>query len=191
MKAASGVIHSEMPQQTDGMMRGFQLWINLPAKEKMSEPGYQEFPPEVIPVVKTEDQQVKVLVGSYQGQQGPVKDPYTHVQYFDVTVNAGNTFIHDLDASLQGFVYVFEGDARIGNTELPQHSFAVLGDGNTLEVSTGNNEARFILVAGQPLNESIVQYGPFVMTTQEDIQQAFIDYREGKLVREKASFVTA
>ncbi|WP_455201926.1 pirin family protein [Kaarinaea lacus] len=191
MKAASGVIHSEMPQQTAGMMRGFQLWVNLPAKEKMSEPGYQEFPPEVIPVVKTEDRQVKVLVGNYQGQQGPVNDPFTHVQYFDITLNAGKTFIHDLDVKLQGFVYVFEGDALIGNTALPNHSFALLGEGNSLEVTAGSNNARFILVAGQPLNEPIVQYGPFVMTTQEDIQQAFIDYREGKLVREKASFVTA
>ena len=191
MKAASGVIHSEMPQQTAGMMRGFQLWINLPAKEKMSEPGYQEFQPEMIPVVDTDDYRVKVLVGDFQGQPGPVKDPHTHVQYLDVTVKAGKTFVHDLDASLQGFVYIFEGDAKLGDTELPQHSFAVLGDGNNLEVIAGSSDARFIVVAGQPLNEPIVQYGPFVMTTQEEIQQAFIDYREGKLVREKASFVTA
>jgi len=191
MKAASGVIHSEMPQQTEGMMRGFQLWINLPAKEKMGEPAYQEFQPEAIPVIETDDYRVKVLVGDYKGQQGPVNDPYTHVQYLDVTVKADKTFAHDLDASLQGFVYVFEGDARVGSTELPKHSFAVLGDGSRLEISAGNNDVRFILVAGQPLNEPIVQYGPFVMTSQEDIQQAFIDYREGKLVRNKANFVTA
>lgn len=191
MKAASGVIHSEMPQQTAGMMRGFQLWINLPATEKMSEPAYQEFPPEAMPVIETDDYRVKVLVGDYQGQLGPVNDAYTHVQYLDVTIKAGKTFVHGLDARLQGFVYVFEGDARIGETELPQHSFAVLGDGSTLEMSAVTNDARFILVAGQPLNEPIVQYGPFVMSSQEDIQQAFVDYREGKLVREKASFVTA
>lgn len=191
MKAASGVIHSEMPQQTAGMMRGFQLWINLPASEKMSEPAYQEFPPEVMPVIETDDYRVKVLVGDYQGQLGPVKDSYTQVQYLDVTIKAGKTFVHDLDARLQGFVYVFEGDAQIVDTELPQHSFAVLGDGNTLEMSAASKDARFILVAGQPLNEPIVQYGPFVMSSQEDIQQAFVDYREGKLVREKASFVTA
>ena len=191
MKAASGVIHSEMPQQSNGMMRGFQLWINLPAKEKMSEPGYQEFPAQVMPVIETDDYRVKVLVGDYQGQQGPVKDPYTHVQYLDVTVKAGKIFMHDLDERLQGFIYVFEGNARIGDTNLPQHSFAVLGDGSTLELNAGSNDARFILVAGLPLNEPIVQYGPFVMTTQEDIQQAFVDYREGKLVRDKASFVSA
>jgi redox-sensitive bicupin YhaK (pirin superfamily) len=190
MKAASGVIHSEMPQQSEGMMRGFQLWVNLPANEKMSAPAYQEFPSDAMPVIDSDEHRVKVLVGEFQGQRGPVNDPYTGVQYFDVTLKAGKTFTHDLDARLQAFVYVFEGDAKIGDTELPQHTFTVLGDGNTLEINAGNNDARFILVAGQPLNEPIVQYGPFVMTTQEDIQQAFIDYREGTLVRDKASFVT-
>lgn len=191
MKAASGVIHSEMPQQSEGMMRGFQLWINLPASEKMSEPAYQEFPSEAMPVIESDGQRVKVLVGEFQGQRGPVNDPYTRVQYFDVTLKAGKTFSHDVDARLQAFIYVFEGDAKIGDTLLPQHTFVVLGDGDSLDICASNNDSRFILVAGQPLNEPIVQYGPFVMTTQEDIQQAFIDYREGTLVRDKASFVTA
>jgi redox-sensitive bicupin YhaK (pirin superfamily) len=191
MKAASGVIHSEMPQQTAGMMRGFQLWINLPASAKMSEPAYQEFSPEAFPVVKDAQARVKILIGEYRGQQGPISDPYTDVQYLDISVNANAGFSHPLHEALQGFVYVFEGDARIGETALPQHSFAVLGEGDSVQLVAGEKGARFILVAGRPLHEPIVQYGPFVMNSPEEIQQAFIDYREGKLVREKAAFHTA
>ncbi len=190
MKAASGVIHSEMPQQTNGLMRGFQLWINLPAREKMSAPEYQEFSPEAIPEVENDDATVRILIGEYSGQQGRVKDPITHVQYLDVTLHAGKTFSYPLEADLRGFVYVFEGDATMGDGSLPTHSFAVLGEGDTVELIAGAAGARFILVAGRPINEPIVQYGPFVMNTREEIEKAFFDYREGKLVRDKASFIT-
>jgi hypothetical protein len=191
MKASSGVIHSEMPQQTNGLMRGFQLWINLPRNEKMSEPGYQEFSPEVFPVIENGNTQVKILVGEYQGQQGPIKDPNTNVQYLDVTLSAGAEFVHSLSAELHGFVYVFEGSASMGASHLSQHSISVLGDGDEVRISAGEQGTRFILVAGKPLNEPIVQYGPFVMNTQEEIHQAFQDYREGKLVQDKATFVSA
>ncbi|WP_455222453.1 pirin family protein [Kaarinaea lacus] len=191
MKAASGVIHSEMPQQIEGMMRGFQLWINLPASVKMSEPEYQEYAPDAFPVVEDDNVRVKVLIGAYGEQQGPINDPYTGVQYFDVTIKPNASFNHSLNEELKGFVYVFEGNAEIEHTTLPQHTFAVLEDGDELKITAGTSGARLILVAGQPLNEPIVQYGPFVMTTPEEIQQAFIDYREGKLVREKAAFHSA
>ena len=191
MKAASGVIHSEMPQQTAGLMRGFQLWINLPASQKMSAPGYQEFRPEAIPVQKTADSTIKVLIGEYGGVKGPVDDPYTQVQYFDVELAAGKTFHHALPNELQGFIYVFDGNATMAGTELPQHTFAVLGVGDTLEVSAADTGARFILVAGKPIGEAIVQYGPFVMNSQQEIQQAFADFRDGTLVRDKASFIHA
>ena len=190
MKAASGVIHSEMPQQTNGLMRGFQLWINLPHDQKMSEPAYQEYTPEVFPVVETDTAKVKILVGDYQEQQSPIKDPYTNVQYFDVSLSAHAEFLHTLGNELQGFVYVFEGSASTGNTLLPQHSMSVLGEGDQVKVTAGEEGARFILVAGQPLNEPVVQYGPFVMSTPEEIHQAFQDYREGKLVQGKASFIS-
>ncbi|WP_455210150.1 pirin family protein [Kaarinaea lacus] len=191
MKAASGVIHSEMPQQTNGLMRGFQLWINLPAKEKMSAPGYQEFSPEAIPVIENNDAAVRVLIGEYQGQHGRVDDPHTGVQYLDVVLHADKTFTQTIDSDLRGFLYVFEGDATIAGTALPTHSFAVLGEGDTVQVTAGSKGARFILVAGRPINEPIVQYGPFVMNTREEIEQAFLDYRDGELVRDKASFVSA
>jgi hypothetical protein len=191
MKAASGVIHSEMPQQTNGLMRGFQLWINLPANKKMSTPGYQEFAPEAIPVIETDDATVKVLIGDYAGQRGRVDDPHTNVQYLDVALRGGKTFTQTVASDLRGFLYVFEGDATMAGTALPTHSFAVLGDGDAVQITAGLKGARFVLVAGRPINEPIVQYGPFVMNSREEIERAFVDYREGKLVRDKASFISA
>ncbi|WP_455203909.1 pirin family protein [Kaarinaea lacus] len=191
MKAASGVIHSEMPQQSDGLMRGFQLWINLPATKKMSDPEYQEFRPEAIPVHTDNGIQVKLLSGSYGGISGPITDPNTNVQYFDVQLQPQQVFQHNLTADLQGFVYVFEGDAQLQSQQLPKHTFAVLDDGDTLEIKAGDNGARFIMVAGKPIGEPIAQYGPFVMNTSEEIHQAFADFRDGRLVQRKANFISA
>jgi len=191
MKAASGVIHSEMPQQTAGLMRGFQLWINLPAKEKMSEPAYQEFSSNAIPEYTGEGQRVRVLCGEYQGVRGPIDDPFTQVQYFDVALDAGKTFKHVLPAGLQMFIYIFEGDSMLSEAALPQHTFAVLAGGDEVDVTAGREGARFILVAGKPIGEPIMQYGPFVMNTTDEIHQAMADYRDGKLVQKKAAFITA
>jgi redox-sensitive bicupin YhaK (pirin superfamily) len=188
MKAASGVIHSEMPQQTEGLMRGFQLWINLPASVKMSAPAYQEFSPAAIPEHSGDGARVKVLSGEYGDVRGPIEDPHTDVQYLDVRLDAGTTFVHPVDAGLQAFVYVFEGTATLEGTPLPQHTFAVLGDGETLRMTSGDQGARFILVAGRPLGEPIEQYGPFVMNTQAEIHQAMADYQAGNLVQQKAAF---
>ena len=191
MKAASGVIHSEMPQQTAGLMRGFQLWINLPASEKMTTPAYQEYSPAAIPQYNTEGLTVKVLSGEYLQTSGPIDDPHTEVQYFDVTLETAHTFIHRLANDIQSFIYVFEGDAIIEGTTLPQHTFAVLSAGEDILVAAGHAGARFILVAGKPIGEPIVQYGPFVMNTETEIQQALTEYRDGKLVQHKAAFKTA
>lgn len=187
MKAASGVIHSEMPQQTAGLMRGFQLWINLPAREKMSAPDYQEFSPSAIPAHSGDGAQVKVLSGAYRDIRGPIEDPHTDVQYLDVTLDAGTVFSHPVDTGLQAFVYVFEGSATLEGTPLPRHTFAVLADGDTIRIAAGDEGARFILVAGKPIGESIEQYGPFVMNTQAELHQAMADYQAGKLVQHKAA----
>ncbi len=187
MKAASGVIHSEMPQQSNGLMRGFQLWVNLPAAEKMSEPGYQEFSPEAIPEVAGNGMQVRLLAGEYGGQTGPIADPHTRVQYLDVRLAAGIGFDHALDPAATAFVYVFEGSASVAGTVLPRHSLAVLGAGDAVELTADAEGARFILVAGRPLGEPIVQYGPFVMSSRQEIEQAMRDYRDGRLVQSKAS----
>ncbi len=186
MKAASGVIHSEMPQQRNGLMRGFQLWINLPAQEKMSDPGYQEFSPQVIPEVQGSGLRVRVLSGKYGGKTGPISDPHTQVLYLDVSLAAKQVFTQTLDAALSAFVYVFEGEAVLGDTPLPQHGLALLGPGDSVTITAGEQGARFILVAGRPLHEPIVQYGPFVMTSRADIERAMQDYQQGQLVRKKA-----
>jgi len=187
MKAASGIIHSEMPQQTNGLMRGFQLWINLPAKDKMSDPAYQEFSPERIPEVQQDGARVKLLMGEFGGQSGPIKDEQTQVQYLDVRLEAGHSFAHVLNPEHTAFVYVFEGDAMLAGQALPQHSLAVLGPGDQVEVAAGSAGARFILVSGKPVKEPIVQYGPFVMNTREEIDQAMRDYRDNALVKKKAA----
>ncbi len=189
MKAASGVLHSEIPQQKEGRMRGFQLWINLPAALKMSEPEYQEVAPETIPEIETDAARIRVLAGEHGGQAGPVSDPNTRIEYLDVTVAAGGRLEHASPPEHAAFLYVFEGDARLGDQELPQHHLAVLGEGSRVSVQAGEAGARFLLVAGRPLGEPIVQRGPFVMSTEEEIEQAMHDFREGRLVRRKAEVV--
>lgn len=186
MTAGRGIIHSEMPQQKAGRMRGFQLWINLPAGEKLSAPAYQEFSAEAFPVYREAGMQVKVLSGEYAGLRGPVEDPHTQVQYLDVTLAAGRRFEHELTGTLNAFVYVFEGTAEQAGTHLPRHTLAVPGKGETLTLEAGSDGARFILVAGRPIGEPIAQYGPFVMNTQEEIHQAMRDYRDGRLVQQRA-----
>jgi hypothetical protein len=186
MKAASGVIHSEMPQQSEGRMRGFQLWINLPAAEKMSAPAYQEFPAEAIPEVAEGDVRVRVLVGEHAGVRGVIDDPHTEVLYLDVSLAPGAQFEHALATSHNAFVYVFEGNAQVADTALATHTLALLGGGDAVAMQAGTNGARFILVAGKPLHEPIVQYGPFVMNSREEIEQAMADYRAGRLVRAAA-----
>ena len=191
MKAGSGVIHSEMPKQINGLMRGFQLWINLPAKAKMSEPTYQEFAPEAFPVYEAQGQKVKVLLGELHDVVGPIKDPYTDVIYFDVELNQGYDFEYDIPIDMTSFVYLFEGDAQIAGTDIKSHSFVMLGEGNQVSVRATSEKARFILVAGRPIGEPIVQHGPFVMNTQDEIHQAMADYRDGKLVQQKAEMMSA
>lgn len=190
MKAASGVIHSEMPQQTGGLMRGFQLWINLPAKEKMSDPEYQDFGPDKIPVVEADGRKVKVIAGRYGDSRGPIHDPNTDALYLDVTLKPGATLSQPIPSEFSAFVYVFEGEAKIGETNLPMHSLTVLADGDSVDIRAGADGARFILVAGRPLKEPIVQYGPFVMTNREDIEHAVNDYNNNRLVQKRAQTVS-
>lgn len=182
MKAARGVIHSEMPAQTDGLMRGFQLWINLPATEKMSDPAYQEFDAGAIPQVDDAGVVVRVLSGDYAGRQGPIDDPHTQLRYLDVQLPAGRSFRPSVEAGLSAFLYVFEGDIRAGAIPVPTHALGVFGNGPPVDVTAGSAGARFILVAGRPLGEPIMQYGPFVMTSREEIERALTDYRDGRLV---------
>lgn len=189
MKAAGGVIHSEMPQQTAGLMRGFQLWINLPASEKMTAPVYQEFSADAFPVHAGAGIEVKVLSGEYAGLRGPIEDPHTQVRYLDVRLQPGQGFEHELPADLNAFVHLFEGEAEVAGTCLRAHSLAVLGAGERVSVTAGETGARLILVAGRPIGEPIAQYGPFVMNSQDEIHQAMRDYRDGRLVQQRADVI--
>lgn len=184
MTAGRGIVHSEMPEQEDGLMWGFQLWVNLPARDKMCDPRYQEFPPESIPVVRPVDGiEVKLIAGDLLGQRGPVQGIATAPVYWDIALAANTRYAVDAPASHQAFLYIFQGDVVVGpNGEhrVPTGQMAVLGSGNTIDLLAGPQGGRLLLIAGQPLREPVARYGPFVMNTPAEIQQAFVDYREGR-----------
>jgi redox-sensitive bicupin YhaK (pirin superfamily) len=190
MTAAHGIIHSEMPQQSEGRMRGFQLWINLPSREKMKPAGYRDIPAAEIPVAPLSGGgQVKVIAGRFGDAAGPVNGGgdqlSTDPLYLDVHLPAGAEFSAPLSAGHNAFVYAYEGSAGIGPDgaakPLPHRAAGVLSDGDGVRVSAGAEGVRFLLLAARPLREPVVQYGPFVMNTREEIEQALADYRDGKL----------
>ena len=190
MTAGRGLVHSEMPEQQEGRMRGFQLWLNLPARDKMTAPRYQEFGPERIPTATpAEGVRVKVIAGRVAGIAGPILQPATDPTYLDLAIRPGAQFVQSLPSDYAAFVYVFEGSVRVGadpGTKAVQaHELAVLGEGEEIRltgVSAGadGETARAILVAGRPLREPVAKYGPFVMNTREELQQAFVDFQSGK-----------
>jgi redox-sensitive bicupin YhaK (pirin superfamily) len=188
MTAGRGIVHSEMPQQERGRMRGFQLWINLPAREKMKPAGYRDIQPEEIPAVRlTGGGQAKVIAGTLEhggkAIPGPIEGLSTEALYLDVELPAGAAFSQPIPPAHNAFVYPFEGSVTIGGRPLAAHSAGVLGAGERLEVTAGAQGARFLLLAGRPLGEPVVQYGPFVMNTREEIDQAIRDYQSGELTR--------
>jgi redox-sensitive bicupin YhaK (pirin superfamily) len=182
MTAGRGLVHSEMPEQEDGLMRGFQLWINLPAKDKMCEPRYQEYAPERIPVAKpAAGVSVKVIAGEVAGIKGPIGGVATDPTYLDIALQKGATFSHRLPNDYNAFAYVFEGASMIGVKEVEKSPLAVLSQGDGFTVTADDQPARLILVAGKPLREPVAKYGPFVMNTPEEIHQAIADYQAGRL----------
>jgi len=188
MSAGRGVIHSEMPEQTEGRMRGFQLWINLPAYAKMKPPTYQEIPSVLIPEFsEVTGRLVRIIAGrfEYDGclKHGPINALATDPYFFDVYLPAGETFSVALPLLHNSCVYVYEGEAMIGDERrsLVHRSAAVLTEGNAVDIMASKNGARFLILAGRPLNEPIVQHGPFVMCTREEIEEAISDYQFGRL----------
>ncbi|NBW82291.1 pirin family protein, partial [bacterium] len=151
-----------------------------------SRPEYQEFTPEAIPEVKSDGMLVRVLAGTFLGVSGAVEDPNTQVCYLDIGLQPNKALTTPVPADHSGFVYVFEGTLHIGETHLPTHSLALLGAGDSLSMTAGKEGARLVLVTGRPLNEPIVQYGPFVMNTLQEIEQAFSDFHSGKFANIKA-----
>jgi len=184
MTAGRGVIHSEIPQQEEGVMEGFQLWLNLHSSEKMNAPWYRDFQSEQLPKLRTpEGVDVTVIAGVSHGVQGAVTREITQPLYLDVHMPSGSRFEQALPADHNAFLYVYRGEVRIAGQAVPVQRMAILAnaaqaDGVVIEASA---DARLILVSGRPLNEPIVQYGPFVMNTQQEIYQALADFRDGRL----------
>lgn len=184
MTAARGIIHSEMPKQQDGLLRGVQLWVNLPARLKMSAPGYREFAADAIPAERREGARVRVVAGqTATGVAGPVQGVVTDPLFLDVQVNPDRRFAETLPAGHRAILYVVEGDVTVaGQSPVVARQLAVLGAGDRLSASAGPEGARFLLVAALPLNEPVARGGPFVMNTREEIKRAFDDYQAGRLL---------
>ena len=180
MTAGRGIVHSEMPEQQEGRMRGFQLWLNLPARDKMTEPKYQEFGPDRIPIAApAPGVSVKVIAGEVGAVKGPIEQPATDPTYLDVALNVGAQYSHVLPEQHSAFMYVFEGAVRVGDSVINAGQLAVLGEGAEIRLS-GEKESRAILVAGRPLKEPVARYGPFVMNSREQLIQAVEDFQNGK-----------
>ncbi len=187
MTAGRGIIHSEMPRQKDGLLWGFQLWVNLPARLKMTAPRYQDIPPGRIPEVTLADGvRVRVLAGEAGGARGPVEGIATDPLYLDVSLAPGARLAIDVPAGHSAFAYVYEGRAAIGPTagakDVAAGQLAVLGDGTRLAAHAKDAAARLLLLAARPLNEPIARYGPFVMNTREEIARTVQDYQRGALL---------
>ena len=191
MTAGRGIIHSEMPQQESGRMRGFQLWINLPAAEKMKPAAYRDIRPDEIPTAALAGGgEVRVIAGSIvvDGREvaGPVQGLSTEALYIDVHLPAGGRFAQVVAAGHSAFVYAYEGNLTIGPADDPRvlsaQDAGVLSAGERVEIHAGDGPARFLLLAARPLGEPVAQHGPFVMNTREEIEQAIADYRSNRLV---------
>ena len=182
MTAGRGVAHSEMPEQTDGLMEGFQLWLNLPAKDKMTESWYRDIPDGEVPRFETADGvTVKVIAGESHGVAGAVQRAHTEPLYLDINLPANATFEQPLPPGHNAFVYVFRGQALVDDQSVPEARMAILGnrpDADGVRIVAAQR-TRMILIAGRPLNEPIAQYGPFVMNTEDELRQAVEDFRAG------------
>ncbi|WP_371763513.1 pirin family protein [Massilia sp.] len=190
MTAGRGVIHSEMPEQNEGLMEGFQLWLNLAAKDKMSAPWYRDIPAAAVPRFTLDSgATVQVIAGSSHGVAGAVQREVTEPLYLDIELPAGATFEQALPAGHNAFLYVFRGEVVVEGKAVPQARMAILdnakaADGVRIKAS---QPSRLLLIAGRPLNEPIAQYGPFVMNTQAEVFQAVEDFRNGKFTDSTAA----
>ena len=181
MTAGSGLIHSELPEQEEGLMEGFQLWLNLPAKHKMIKPSYRDIPSEVIPhFTSATGVQVRVIAGESHATQGAVTRPDTQPLFLDIHLPAQTEFTQPVTPGHHAFVYTYRGSATIGNQAVPDRHMGVLSDGGDQLTVSATEPTRLLLIAGKPLNEPIAQYGPFVMNTNEQIQQTLQDFRAGQ-----------
>ncbi len=194
MTSGSGILHEEMPKRSpNGLVTGFQLWVNLPARLKMSQPRYQEVTENDIPVIEMDGAKIRLVAGQLDGQTGPVTEIANQPLYMDISLEANTLLELPVETDHFALVYLFEGEALFGLDEKDEGEFVksvrmlVLSEGDYFRVQTGpGSAARFMLMAGAPFREPIAPYGPFVMNTQEEIQQALHDLRNGTFVKDSA-----
>ena len=190
MTAGRGVIHSEMPEQKDGLMEGFQLWLNLAARDKLCEPDYQDLQCDALPVFETEEGvRARVIAGASHGVAGAISREVTEPLYLDLALPAGARFAQRLAPALNAFIYVYRGTVVIEGESVPRGHLAILAntaqaDGVVVQTQ-GDMPAHVLLIAGRPLNEPIVQHGPFVMNTETEIRTAVDDFRAGRFVQRR------
>jgi redox-sensitive bicupin YhaK (pirin superfamily) len=184
MTAGSGIMHEEMPQRTEDELKGFQLWVNLPAKLKMTKPRYQDVLSKTIPeVIRDDGVKIRVIAGKVGEVKGIVTEIYADPMYLDVTIPPNKSFSQPVMKGHNAFAYVFEGVGIFGEDAISHPKLVVFSDGDMVKVRTQEAPVRFLLVSGKPLNEPIARYGPFVMNTREEIEQALEDLRNGTFVK--------
>ena len=185
MKTGSGIIHSEMPAMKEGKLHGFQLWINMPAKLKMSKPEYIYIDADKMKIHKDKDKQIKVIAGKFEKAEGPVKGHNVEPIYFDVELNKGKKFDFKIPSTHNSFIYLINGEIEIGekkHTEVKDSTLVLLSRGDNLKVTAKIN-AKFLVISGKPINEEIARGGPFVMNTKSEVLQAVQDYHSGNFVK--------
>ncbi len=180
MTAGSGLIHSELPEQDQGLMEGFQLWLNLPSHSKMIAPHYRDVPSDVIPeFIQPDGTLVRVIAGESHGVAGAIQRPDTEPLYLDVHLPAGGRFEQELPEGFNAFVYAYRGTPVVTDSVIPERTMAILANRGEAVQATSDGPARFLLLAGKPLGEPIAQYGPFVMNTHDEIETTLRDDRDG------------
>jgi quercetin 2,3-dioxygenase len=193
MNSGSGIVHQEMPKRTEGTFTGFQLWLNRPAREKMSTPGYRGLPHDEIPTVRTDaGGEVKVVAGTFGGVDGPVRGISIEPEYLDVRLQPGERLELPVPAGRTAFAHGIEGDGRFGGDDpapLPAGETALFGDGALVRADAGPGGMRFLLASGRPIREPVAWYGPIVMNTQDELAAALLELRRGSFVRERRPIV--
>lgn len=187
MTAGSGILHSESPEQENGLLQGFQLWINLPAKDKMVTPRYQNIEGSDVAEFSPEDGvDLRLVAGEFMGKTGPVNGIATKPVFIDAKLAAGREVTLPVPKGHAAMVYVFIGDAIVAGQAVTTHHLAVLEDGDSIMLKGGPEGGRMLLIAARPLHEPVVRYGPFVMSSKQELMQAFDDYQSGRFVRAAA-----
>lgn len=189
MTAGGGIIHQEMPKVFQGFMRGFQLWVNLPTSQKMMEPRYRDVKSNQIPDVELDQGvKVKIISGEINRTKGPVEDIVVDPEYLDITVTAGSEFVHNYNSGYKVFAYAIEGwgyfDTKVDEKIEAEH-LVVFDDGESVKIKAPEEELRFLLISGKPINEPVAWYGPIVMNTQEQLKLAFEEYENGTFIKHK------